>query len=104
MGTNTDRSTARDYHNNSFWASDSDLQELISLRAHELFLQRDITEGDALSDWLSAEREVLAALDATRTALTKPTKSRTAARSRQTSASLKTKAKASKSKKEHRTE
>jgi len=33
--------------------------ELIRLRAYEVFLARDGTPGDELSDWLTAEREIM---------------------------------------------
>jgi hypothetical protein len=33
-------------------------EELIARRAYEIFLSRGNDEGDALSDWLSAEREL----------------------------------------------
>ncbi len=33
--------------------------ELIRLRAYELFLSRHGTSGDELSDWLTAEREIM---------------------------------------------
>jgi hypothetical protein len=36
-----------------------DLHARISVRAHELFLQRGCREGCALEDWLDAEREIL---------------------------------------------
>jgi len=32
--------------------------EIIRLRAYEVFLARDGTAGDELSDWLTAEREI----------------------------------------------
>lgn len=35
-------------------------RESIERRAYELYLARGVADGDALSDWLQAEREVLA--------------------------------------------
>jgi hypothetical protein len=34
-------------------------QDLIALRAYELYEQRDRQEGRALEDWLNAERQVV---------------------------------------------
>lgn len=34
------------------------LDEKIRKRAHEIYLSRDDEEGDALSDWLQAEKEI----------------------------------------------
>lgn len=34
------------------------LEEEIRKRAHEIFLARGEAEGDALSDWLQAEKEI----------------------------------------------
>ena len=36
------------------------LQERIAARAYELYRARDGRQGDALADWLEAEREILA--------------------------------------------
>jgi hypothetical protein len=36
-------------------------QDLIALRAYELYEQRDRQEGRALEDWLNAERQVVGA-------------------------------------------
>jgi hypothetical protein len=35
-----------------------DLRERIQARAYEIYLARNGTNGDALSDWLQAEREI----------------------------------------------
>jgi hypothetical protein len=35
------------------------LQERIATRAYELYRARDGRQGDALGDWLEAEREIL---------------------------------------------
>lgn len=40
--------------------SDEEIRELIAQRAYELYLQRGDGAGDQLSDWLTAEAEVLA--------------------------------------------
>jgi hypothetical protein len=34
------------------------LEEEIHKRAHEIFLSRGAEEGDALADWLQAEKEI----------------------------------------------
>lgn len=39
-------------------ADSAAIQEEICERAHQLFLERGDREGDALSDWLQAEREI----------------------------------------------
>lgn len=36
-----------------------ELQERITKRAYELYLQRGCREGCALADWVDAEREIL---------------------------------------------
>jgi hypothetical protein len=41
----------------------AELYELISARAYELYLQRATAPGDAFTDWLKAEVEVLATTD-----------------------------------------
>lgn len=35
------------------------LHERIAARAHELYRERGVRQGDALSDWLEAEQQVL---------------------------------------------
>jgi hypothetical protein len=40
------------------------IEELIRLRAYELYLQRGAQPNDDLADWLRAERELLGASDA----------------------------------------
>ena len=35
------------------------LQERIAARAYELYRERGVRQGDALSDWLEAERQIL---------------------------------------------
>jgi hypothetical protein len=42
--------------------SAADLQDRIAARAYEIFLARNGTPGDDLSDWLRAEHEVCSAL------------------------------------------
>lgn len=42
---------------------DQSLQNEISLRAYELYLQRGETDGHEVEDWLRAEREVLSKQD-----------------------------------------
>jgi hypothetical protein len=41
---------------------DEGLRELISLRAYELYLERGATDGEATTDWLRAEQEIMTAL------------------------------------------
>lgn len=43
--------------------SPESLQTRIARRAYELYLQRDTTGGDEVSDWLKAEAEVCALFD-----------------------------------------
>jgi hypothetical protein len=38
----------------------SDLKKRIEARAHQLYLQRGGRAGDAMSDWLRAEKEIMA--------------------------------------------
>jgi hypothetical protein len=38
----------------------SDLRKRIEARAHQLYLQRGGRNGDAVSDWLRAEKEIMA--------------------------------------------
>ena len=38
----------------------SDLRKRIEERAHRLYLQRGGRNGDAMSDWLQAEKEIMA--------------------------------------------
>lgn len=40
----------------------SEIRNLIAERAYELYLQRGVGCGDEVSDWLRAEREVLASM------------------------------------------
>ena len=49
-----------------------ELYELISLRAHELYLQRGTAAGDELTDWLRAETDVLATISALSSRAKKP--------------------------------
>jgi hypothetical protein len=44
--------------------SESDVREVIALRAYELYLQREAAYGDEMTDWLTAEAEVLRCLEA----------------------------------------
>ncbi len=41
----------------------SSVQEMIALRAYELYLQRNGADGHAEEDWLQAEREILSNQD-----------------------------------------
>ena len=45
-------------------ASECDMREVIALRAYELYLQRESAYGDEVTDWLTAEAEVLRCLEA----------------------------------------
>ena len=42
--------------------SESDLRELIAIRAYEIYVERGSAEGDETADWLRAEAEVLSCL------------------------------------------
>ena len=42
--------------------SESDLRELIAIRAYELYVERGSAEGHETTDWLMAEAEVLSCL------------------------------------------
>jgi hypothetical protein len=43
-------------------AMETSLYEVIELRAYELYQQRGDGEGDAMSDWLQAETEIMSEL------------------------------------------
>jgi hypothetical protein len=42
--------------------TDDEMRALIALRAYKIYLQRGDGAGDAVSDWLEAEAEVLSTL------------------------------------------
>jgi hypothetical protein len=44
-------------------AVDEGLRELISMRAYELYLERGASDGEATTDWLRAEQEIMSALN-----------------------------------------
>ena len=54
------RSTTNQPHPESTQTATPDVQELIARRAYELYQSRGATPGDELTDWLMAEREILA--------------------------------------------
>ena len=53
--------------------STRELHSLISRRAYEIFLQRGTDWGNELEDWLLAEQEITAALQAATQTLIQPT-------------------------------
>ena len=57
-GWGTDRSSV----NLPISPSEYEVRELVAIRAYEIFVQRDAAGGDDLTDWLTAEAEVLSCL------------------------------------------
>jgi len=59
--TSTDLPAIR--KSNDTFATFNQIQDMIRERAFRIFNDRNLNEGDALSDWLNAESEVLSDID-----------------------------------------